>query len=116
MAKEVVPYLLDNDETVLVEIETVAPKGRQQISRRSEEGTPPKWSQSLDQVMPAIEQAFARISNSSLMPSEIELEVGVKFAGEAGAIIAKTSAEASLVLTLKWNRPTGTESKPAQSP
>lgn len=35
-------------------------------------------------------------------PDEVSIEVGLKFSVEAGAIIAKTSTEGSIVLTLNW--------------
>ena len=41
----------------------------------------------------------------SLSPDECELEFGVKFAGEAGAVIAKTSTEGHFVVKLSWARP-----------
>jgi hypothetical protein len=38
----------------------------------------------------------------TLSPGRIELEFGVKLAGEAGAIIAKTAAEGHFTVRLTW--------------
>lgn len=38
----------------------------------------------------------------TLSPGHVELEFGVKLAGEAGAIIAKTAAEGHFTVTLTW--------------
>ena len=37
-----------------------------------------------------------------LRPDEVTVEVGIKFVGEAGIVIARASTEANLVVTLKW--------------
>lgn len=39
-----------------------------------------------------------------LSPETIEMEFGVKLAGEAGAVIAKTAAEGHFTVTLSWVR------------
>jgi len=38
----------------------------------------------------------------TLSPGQLELEFGVKLAGEAGAIIAKTAAEGHFIVKLTW--------------
>ena len=40
----------------------------------------------------------------ALSPDECELEFGVKLAGEAGAVIARTSAEGHFTVKLSWAR------------
>ncbi|WP_304364726.1 CU044_2847 family protein, partial [Streptomyces viridosporus] len=41
--------------------------------------------------------------DGSLKPDTVELEFGVKLTAEAGAIIAKGSAEGHLVVKLSWS-------------
>ncbi|MGH3717839.1 MAG: CU044_2847 family protein [Pseudonocardiaceae bacterium] len=43
----------------------------------------------------------------TLSPDRIELEFGVKLAGEAGAIIAKTAAEGHFTVKLTWTPDAG---------
>jgi hypothetical protein len=49
-------------------------------------------------------------------PDEVELEFGVKFGTEAGAMIAKTALEGQFTVRLKWAAPDaarGTRAQPA---
>jgi hypothetical protein len=47
-------------------------------------------------------RTFRENSNDSAKPDEVEIEFGVKFGTEAGAIIAKTSLEGQFTVRLKW--------------
>ena len=40
---------------------------------------------------------------SKLSPETVEVEFGIKLAGEAGALIAKTSAEGHFAVKLSWS-------------
>lgn len=39
---------------------------------------------------------------AELTPEKIEIEFGVKLAGDAGAVIAKSSSDAHFVLRMSW--------------
>ncbi|MEX5271548.1 CU044_2847 family protein [Kocuria sabuli] len=41
---------------------------------------------------------------TKLGPETLELEFGIKFAGEAGAIIAKASSESQFTVRMSWSR------------
>ena len=45
-----------------------------------------------------------KINEVSQKPDEIEVKLGLKFSVEAGAIIAKTSSEGNIEVTLKWTK------------
>ena len=60
---------------------------------------------SFDQVRAAAEVALDRLSSLSVRPKTVELELGVKFNAEAGAVIARTAAEGNVVVRLSWERP-----------
>ncbi|MFE7354684.1 CU044_2847 family protein [Streptomyces sp. NPDC057543] len=62
-------------------------------------------SETFDQVRGAVETALSRLTSLSVQPKSVELEVGVKFSAEAGAVIAKTATEGNVVLRLTWERP-----------
>lgn len=63
-----------------------------------------KFEQSIT-VLQNVSQAVIGKLNATtqaLKPDEIEIKVGLKFSAEAGAFIAKTSAEGNLEVTIKW--------------
>lgn len=67
----------------------------------------------IDRAMEVIkvmgEKLSETVTSIAKPPSEVELEFGFSFDIEAGAIIARTSAEASMSVHLKW---TANSSKP----
>ncbi|MDT0612072.1 CU044_2847 family protein [Streptomyces lancefieldiae] len=69
----------------------------------------------LEGVRSAAESALRVFRDGALKPDSVELEFGVKLSAEAGAIIAKGSAEGHLVVKLSWSpqssttRPQGPE-------
>lgn len=57
----------------------------------------------LDGVRAAAQSALRVFRDGSLKPDSVELEFGVKLTAEAGAVIAKGSAEGHLVVKLSWS-------------
>jgi hypothetical protein len=47
---------------------------------------------------------------AELAPENIDVEFGVKLAGQAGAIIAETTAEGHFTVKMSWSRASGTVS------
>jgi hypothetical protein len=95
----------NNEAPILVEF-SMAP-GRRQVSMKPDK--------IVDQSRKAIEKALSSIHNmadrvaatiESLAkpPSEVEVSFGIKFDAESGAIIAKAGIEASVNVTLKWQK------------
>lgn len=58
---------------------------------------------SLEGVRAAAASALRVFRDGSLKPDAVELEFGVKLTAEAGAIIARGSAEGHLVVKLSWS-------------
>lgn len=56
----------------------------------------------LGQIAPAAEAALRAVRNLSV-PDEVELEPGVPLTAEAGAALARTTAEAHLIVRVKWS-------------
>jgi hypothetical protein len=105
VAKETAEYRLQNGQIVFFETETTTDYGEANVSLFSDDpldAGPPRLSETLDKILPALSEIAGKISSLNLKPDEIELEVGIKFVGEAGVVFAKASAEATLVVTLKW--------------
>ncbi|MEG3626561.1 CU044_2847 family protein [Streptomyces poriticola] len=63
----------------------------------------------LDGVRAAAESALRVFRDGSLRPDSVELEFGVRLSAEAGAVIAKGTAEGHLVVKLSWS-PAGSPS------
>ncbi|MGV9900237.1 CU044_2847 family protein [Streptomyces tendae] len=84
------------------------------------------FEDSLDGVRAAAASALRVFRDGSLRPDAVELEFGVKLSAEAGAVIAKGSAEGHLVVRLSWSpepsptpaepRPSATRPEPQPSP
>jgi hypothetical protein len=70
---------------------------------------------SLDGVRAAAESALRVFRDGSLRPDSVELEFGVKLSAEAGAVIAKGTAEGHLVVKLSWSPGTVESEVPGRS-
>ncbi|MET8561980.1 CU044_2847 family protein [Streptomyces flaveolus] len=57
----------------------------------------------LDGVRAAAASALRVFRDGSLRPDAVEIEFGVRLSAEAGAVIAKGSAEGHLVVKLSWS-------------
>ena len=58
-----------------------------------------RLEQALQTVRPTAERVLAAVD---LAPDQKEIEFGIKLNAEAGALIAKTSAEAHFTVKLTW--------------
>jgi hypothetical protein len=56
----------------------------------------------LDGVRAAAESALRVFRDGTLRPDGVEIEFGVRMSAEAGAVIAKGTAEGHLVVRLTW--------------
>jgi len=99
---DVVRFHLDEESTVLVEVADDA-FGIERVSRGAdgvmEAGR--RLTDALDSVRDAA-QASVNVLRT-LSPDGLEMQFGVKLAGEAGALIAKTAAEGHFSVTLTWS-------------
>jgi hypothetical protein len=100
---ELVRFGLDGDASVLVEVDDDAGVVGVQRVARGHDGiieTGRRLNDALAGVREAARESIRMLR--SLSPDQCELEFGVKFAGEAGAVIAKTSTEGHFVVKLSW--------------
>ncbi|WP_224300889.1 CU044_2847 family protein [Streptomyces olivaceus] len=74
------------------------------------------FEDSLDGVRAAAASALRVFRDGSLRPDAVELEFGVKLSAEAGAVIAKGSAEGHLVVKLSWSPEPAPTPAPAPAP
>jgi hypothetical protein len=101
---ELVRFELDGDKSVLFEVDDTDLPGLQRVGR-GQDGIV-EAGRRLNDALAGVREAASESIRMlrSLSPDECELEFGVKFAGEAGAVIARTSAEGHMVVKLSWAR------------
>jgi hypothetical protein len=105
---ELVRFALEDDSSVLVEVEQDE-SGFDRVARGSDGvlEASHQLTQALGGVRAAAQQSLEALQG--LSPEAIELEFGIKLSGEAGAVIAKTSAEGHFTVKLAWKRRAATE-------
>ncbi len=99
-------------DTILIEF---APRpGVRRVSSRTDDMTE-KSAQALDKAMSTIRLMGQRVTdtvqsiNVADRPTKFELEFGLKFDVEAGAVVAKASTEAAFKVVLTWEQDTKNE-------
>jgi hypothetical protein len=95
-----------DDGPVIVEVDSGDP-GFRSVSRKPDDeiiDAGERFEGALDKVRAAAVSALRTFRDKSLDPDAVSLEFGVKFNATAGAVIAKTSAEGHLTVTLTWSR------------
>ncbi|MER5637209.1 CU044_2847 family protein [Kitasatospora sp. NPDC002227] len=78
--------------------------GMQPVGRRGAgvERAAESFEGALEGARAAAESALAVFRGGALAPDEVEIEFGVKLTAEAGALIARTAADAHLTVRLTW--------------
>lgn len=92
--------------SVVVEVDSREPCF-QAISRKPGElihDVKGKFEDALDNVCKAAASALTKFRDEILDPEHVKFEFGVRFNAEAGAVIARTSAEGHVIVKLKWSR------------
>lgn len=109
MKTKLVQFEIDQGETLLIEVDDPACDGV--VRRSSVNGLQQKLEQSVVRFESAI-QIVQTVGNSVVekmrqltrQPDEVNIKIGLKFTAEAGAIIAKTSGEGNLELSITWKK------------
>ena len=103
----VMRYQVGNGSSVLVEVEEDT-YGVEAVSRISDGVV--EVGQRLESALGMVRDAARATLEAmkTLGPETVEVEFGIKLAGEAGAMIAKTSAEGHFTVRLAWS-PTGND-------
>ena len=105
MGTKLVRYKLDGGGSIVVE-ETVDDRGGYAGRGDVIEVAQHRFEEALASLRPATAALMAQIGTLIDEPDEIQLELGFSLKGEVGAVIAKTAAEGSFKLSLKW-KPAG---------
>jgi Trypsin-co-occurring domain 1 len=94
------------DGPIVVEVSTRDP-GFSSVSRKPGEviaDAHQHFEEAMARVRAAAVSALRTFRDESLNPDEVCLEFGIKLNAAAGAVIASTSAEGHLAVTLTWTR------------
>jgi hypothetical protein len=86
---------------LLVEVDDPA-VGTRPVSRSTVEKAKESFETAVAQVKPGVEALMAQLRNLSRKPDQVSLEFGIKFTAEADALIAKSSLEGNVKVTLSW--------------
>ncbi|WP_431678346.1 CU044_2847 family protein [Kitasatospora sp. KL5] len=108
-----VEFLTADGAVVRVESTAPAPAayGMQPVGRGGEAvvRAAETFEHALGGVRAAAEAALTVLRDGSLRPDTVEIEFGVKLSAEAGALIARTAADAHLTVKLSWSPGGGAE-------
>ncbi|MCA2216331.1 CU044_2847 family protein [Jidongwangia harbinensis] len=62
-------------------------------------------STSINRLLPAVGTIISKVREHENSPDRVAVEIGVKLGGETGVILTKGTAEATLKVTMNWDRP-----------
>ncbi|MER6683406.1 CU044_2847 family protein [Streptomyces olivaceoviridis] len=101
---ELVEFRTEDGALVVVEGAAGARSGARLVSRGEGPAQAARtFEGALDGVRAAAASALRVFRDGSLCPDAVEIEFGVRLSAEAGAVIAKGSAEGHLVVKLSWS-------------
>jgi hypothetical protein len=96
-----------DDGGIVVEIDAREP-GFQSVARGPGQiihDAQGRFDDALESVRDGAVSALKKFRDEVLDPDGVEIQFGVRFNAEAGAVLAKTSAEGHLSVKLTWSRP-----------
>lgn len=103
MAKQYIKYEVEG-ETVYVEAEPISSEIDDEISKDDDgliEGG--KFQTAIKGIKPVADSVL-EVLKQLKDPSEISLEMGIKLGAKAGVILASADSEATMKVTIKWQR------------
>jgi hypothetical protein len=103
--KRLVTYPLEGGGTVSVEVDdepTVARRGLNPTDVTEKASS--TFEGALSTVKPAVLAIASTFRGLADAPEEVEVEFGIKFSGQAGAIIASAETEAHFQMRMVWKR------------
>lgn len=112
---ELMRWELPDGDEVLVEIAQDAPE-ISPVSRAGDliESAGASLGSALGHVRNAATVVLGQFRGMAERPDEVQVEFGVRLTAEAGAVIAKTSVDGHLNVTLKWRNDNEKEDPPAR--
>jgi hypothetical protein len=87
--------------TLLVEVDDPQ-VGNRPVSRGTAERAKESLEAAVAQIKPGVEVLMTQLRDLTARPEQVSLEFGIKFTAGADALIAKTSIEGNVKVTLTW--------------
>ncbi len=104
---KVIDFVTDDGTVVSIESVPARREGASNVSKRSEDTTGDRRLDSvllrIRKVAEAVSDQLRELSESSLAPSETEVEFGVSVSAESGAVVVKGGAEATFNVRMTWS-------------
>jgi hypothetical protein len=101
MGSRLVAFPVGAGQTLLVEVDDLS-VGNQPVARSVAERAQDTLETAIAQIKPGVEALMAQLRDLSAKPESVSLEFGIKFTAGADALIAKTSVEGNVKVTLTW--------------
>jgi len=111
--KQILPFVLEDGCTVLVEVEEAQSRGGLVPAGRRPAEVAAEVKQSFEDALDGVKKLGAsiitRLRAMEDSPDEIEVEFGLKMTAEAGVVVAAAGVEANYKVTLTWKQGKRTE-------
>ena len=103
---------------IRIEVDQTAGGGLKHVSSSDKiEKAKQRFEEAVETIKTVANALVARTADLAQSPDEFSVEIGLAFKAEAGVVIAKTSTEGHLKVSMKWKKSTETpnpnEEKPA---
>ena len=95
MGSRLVAFPVGDNQTILVEVDDPDVGNRPERARET-------FETAIAQIRPGVEALMAQLRDLTARPEQVSLEFGIKFTAGADALIAKTSVEGNVKVTLTW--------------
>lgn len=96
------PFQLDDQTQIYIESdESLRASGGVQLVSKNKQGVA-NFSQAAENALPAARVMVDKLQSLVDNVQEIEVQFGIKFSGQVGALIAKTGTEANFNVKLVW--------------
>jgi hypothetical protein len=101
MGSRLVEFPVAGGGTLLVEVDDPQ-VGTRPVSRSAAERAKENFAVVVAQVKPGVEALMTQLQDLASRPEQVSLEFGIKFTAGADALIAKTSVEGNIKVTMTW--------------
>ncbi len=101
MGSKLVAFPVAGHQTILVEVDDPN-VGNQPVARGAAQRAQETFEAAIAQVRPGVEALMTQLRDLTAKPETVSLEFGIKFTAGADALIAKTSVEGNVKVTLTW--------------
>ncbi|WP_043345790.1 CU044_2847 family protein [Belnapia moabensis] len=101
MGSRLIEFPVAGGGKLLVEVDDPQ-VGTRPVARSAAEKVQESFESAVAQVRPGVEALMGELRNLSAKPEQVSLEFGIKFTAGADALIAKTSLEGNVKVTLTW--------------